>query len=145
MSTADSQITHLLDTCVLSEIIKPLPEVKVVNWLVAHSHQYTASMVTFAELNFGVHLLASSKRKIELSAWIEQLRAEFGNNVLQTTEEVWQTHASIKAHLVRSGKRIDDDLDLLIAATAKIHKLILVTRNTKHFEKAGVALFNPWD
>lgn len=133
----------LLDTCVLSETVKPQPDAKVMRWLAGHEGEGSISVVSVAELSFGVLRLAAGRRRHQLQAWLNELRTGFGDSVLPTDEAVWLAFARLKASLLQVGKP-QDDLDLLIAATAQVHGLSLVTRNSKDFLDTGVALVNPW-
>jgi predicted nucleic acid-binding protein len=136
--------TWLLDTCVLSEVIKPQPDTGVLNWLGEHQGQGCISVVTLAELNFGVRRLPAGKKRAQIQDWITNLRAGFAERIVATDEPVWLAYAGLKADLLGKGK-VREDIDLLIAATAFVHGLTLVTRNTRHFLDTGVFLLNPWN
>ena len=133
----------LLDTCVLSEVVKALPNGGVLQWLAQHQGQGCISVVTIAELSFGVNRLPQGRRRNQLQQWLGDIRTGFSDRILPTDEAVWIHFASLKADLLTKGKA-QDDLDLLIAATAQTHGLTLVTRNTRHFQHTGVALVDPW-
>jgi len=133
----------LLDTCVLSEVVRSQPDERVLQWLAAHQGQGCVSVVTLAELDFGVRRLPQGRRRNQLQQWVGDIRADFGALILPTDEPVWLGFSSLKAELLAVGKP-QDDLDLLIAATARVHGLTLVTRNTRHFQHTGVALVDPW-
>ncbi len=135
--------TWLLDTCVLSEAVKAQPDGGVLQWLERHQGQGNVSMVTVAELSFGVRRLPAGRRRNQLQQWLGDIRTGFYDRILPTDEAVWIAFANLKAQLLDKGKA-QDDLDLLIAATALVHGLTLVTRNVRHFEHTGVALVNPW-
>ncbi len=135
--------TWLLDTCLVSEIVKAKPDAGVLSWLEQHQGQGNISVVTLAELSFGIRRLAEGRRRAQLQQWLGDLTAGFGNKILPTDEPVWLAFARLKAELQRKGKA-QEDLDLLIASTALVNGLTLVSRNTKHFQDTGVALVNPW-
>ena len=133
----------LLDTCVLSEVVKSQPHAGVLQWLEQHQGQGRISVVTIAELSFGVRRLPAGRRRNQLQQWLGDTRTGFHDRILPTDEAVWISFANLKAELLEKG-RVQDDLDLLIAATALVHGLTLVTRNTRHFLHTGVALVDPW-
>lgn len=133
----------LLDTCVLSEVVKLQPDAGVLDWLDAHQGQGCISAVTLAELTFGIRRLANGRRRNLLQQWLDEIRAGFSEKILPTDDAVWTVFAGLKADLLAKG-RSQDDLDLLIAATAMVHGLTIVTRNTRHFQYTGIAMLNPW-
>lgn len=133
----------MLDTCVLSEIVKTQPHSGVVDWLGQHQGQGCISVVTLAELSFGVRRLPSGRRRNQLQQWLSDISASFADRIIPTDEAVWLAFAGLKSDLLRTGKA-QDDLDLLIAATALVRGFTVVTRNTKHFQHTGVLLVDPW-
>lgn len=134
----------LLDTCVLSEVVKARPDPKVIQWLEQHQGQGGISVVTLAELSFGVRRLAAGRRRNQLQQWLGEISAVFADRIIPTDEAVWLAFANLKSELLSKGK-IQDDLDLLIAATALVHGLTVVSRNTRHFQHTGVVLIDPWN
>lgn len=137
------QLRWLLDTCVLSEATRPQPNAAAMQWLATYQGQGCISLVTLAELHFGVQRLAAGRRRNQLQTWLGELRANYSERILPTSEPVWLAFAKLKSDVLNLGKP-QDDLDLLIAATALVHGLCLVTRNTRHFEHTGMAIVNPW-
>jgi predicted nucleic acid-binding protein len=102
------------------------------------------SAMTLAELKRGVVKLPTSRRKKELSSWLEQLEAGFEDRVLAFSQET----AGFWAHMCSSaetGGKPMAAFDSIIAATAVEHGLALVTRNVRDFAQAPVLLINPWD
>jgi len=133
----------LLDTCVVSELAKPAPEVRLQSWLADHIGGCRLAAVTLGEISFGIESLPHGPRRNGLQRWAGELQQRFASRTLVTDEAVWTTFGRLKASL-RSIGRPQEDLDILIAATAIVHSLQLVTRNTRHFADTGVALLNPW-
>ncbi|MBG9387288.1 type II toxin-antitoxin system VapC family toxin [Caenimonas aquaedulcis] len=134
----------LLDTCVVSELAKPVPDARLREWLSAHVNGCRLAAVTLGEIAFGIESLPHGARRNGLQRWAGELQQRFSSRTLVTDEPVWTTFGRLKASLRMIG-RPQDDLDILMAATATVHGLGLVTRNTRHFSDTGVALINPWE
>ena len=133
----------LLDTCVVSERARPKPDEMLVRWLDDHVDDCRLAAVTLGEIAYGIESLSHGARRNGLQRWANELQQRFRDRTLVTDEAVWTTFGRLKASL-RSIGRPQDDLDILVAATATVHGLHLVTRNTRHFADTGVALVNPW-
>ena len=133
----------LLDTCVLSETFRPQADAGVVRWLTQNGNQAAVSAVTWGELQEGLERIAPSRHRNALQAWFEAMHLRYAPHSLPSDAAVWAHWARIKASLEVMGRR-QEDLDILIAATASAHGLTLVTRNTRHFIDTGVPLINPW-
>jgi predicted nucleic acid-binding protein len=135
----------LLDTCVLSEIRKPqgLPQVKeaVKN---LNSSDLFVSVMTIGEITKGMLLLRESKKKTELTVWLEGLIKYYASSILPIEVETVSLWGELTATAQKQGKMIFA-CDGLIAATAKQHGLHLMTRNSSDFEASGVMLVNPWN
>lgn len=136
----------LLDTNVVSETIRPRPSQSVMSWLGAQPTGLVAiSLVTFAELRVGALAATDDIRRRQLSDWIETtLPLWFEDRVLPPTLGVmtdWLTMAQ-----ALSGKRITRNAaDLLIASTARVHGLTLVSRNVRDFAGTGAVVYDPWN
>jgi toxin FitB len=136
----------LLDTNILSELRRPKPEQKVVAFVAGCPlDQLYISAVTLAEIRFGIELVGKPNRRAELNDWLtNKIRPMFGERVLQVTEDImlkWRL-------LVEDGRKAGHTFsqpDLIIAATAIYHGLVLVTRDRSDYDKAGVPVINPWD
>jgi toxin FitB len=136
----------LLDTNVLSELRRPQPEPKVIAFVAAKPLELLfVSAVTFAEIRFGVELVADATRRAELNDWLaHKVRPMFEQRVLAVTEDImfkWRL-------LVEDGRKAGHTYsqpDLIIAATALHHGLTVVTRDTSEFERARVPVVNPWE
>lgn len=135
---------YLLDTCVLSEMIKSTPDAHVIQWVQARKpHELFISSMTWGELKRGVARLPQSKRRSELTLWLEQLEAGFEDRVLafdQRASDVW---AEITVLAEAQGKSMAA-FDSIIAATARAFDCKLVTRNVSDFAHANIDVFNPW-
>lgn len=135
---------YLIDTCVLSELVKPAPEPKVVAWVNAQAEDSLfASAITLAELLKGIAKLQDSQRKTALTQWVKQIQEEMADRILpfkSSTADYW---ANMCATAEKAGTALSA-FDSLIAGTAVEHGLVIVTRNTRDFESAPVMLINPW-
>ena len=135
----------LLDTNVLSELRRPKPDRNVVRFVSSQPLDLLyVSVVTFAEIRFGVELVKDVSRRMELSDWLtHKLRPMFDERVLEITEDVmlkWRL-------LVEEGRKRGHTFsqpDLLIAASALQHGLTIVSRDTAEYELANVPVLNPW-
>lgn len=138
-------MNYLLDTCLISELAKPMPDKKVVNWLLKEKEtSFYVSVLTFGELQKGVEKLPESKKKEELKNWIEdELRNRFQNRILGIDMRVSIIWGRIQCSAEKNGKPMPA-IASLIAATGIAHDLTVVTRNITDMEQSGVKLFNPW-
>ena len=137
----------LIDTNVLSEYNRPGgPDAGVKRWLETTDRQSQyVSVITLAEIQKGIELLAAGKRRIQLEQWLKQdLEAWFLGRILPVDREVAGRWASLVAQGARAGRPLPT-VDSLIAATALAYNLTLVTRNTRDFEGIDATLVNPWD
>lgn len=138
-------MNFLLDTNVVSEWAKPRPEPRVVRWLAdVDEDRVFLSVMTIAELQRGVDLLAPGPKQDRLSAWLAtDILERFEDRLLDVTREVAWEWGRLCARSQQRGQVLGA-FDALLAATASVHELTLVTRNSSDFEGTGVALFNPW-
>ncbi|HKM65399.1 MAG TPA: type II toxin-antitoxin system VapC family toxin [Acidisphaera sp.] len=135
----------LLDTNVLSELRRPKPERRVVDFVAAQPlYRLYVSAVTFAELRFGIERLADPARRAALHDWLTHtVRPMFGQRVLPITEDVMLKWRVLVEDGRRSGHTFSQP-DLIIAATALHHGLTVVTRDERDYIRAGAPTFNPW-
>lgn len=135
----------LLDTNVISETTKKKPSSGVLAWVAAQPTDtlYTASLA-IAEIRTGIDRVADPARKSELTRWLEQrVRPFFGIRILEPDEVFWMTMLRILEH-AKANRRTLPITDLIFAATADRHGMVVVTRNVKHFEGSGVHVLDPW-
>jgi len=135
----------LLDTNVVSELRKPKPDSRVVNFIAAQPGETLfVTDVTLAEIIFGIEQLGDASRRTDLRLWLERnLRPLFTGRILSITEDGivrWKTMA------VAGQKRghTFGQPDLFIAAIAALQDLVVVTRDIGEFIEAGVPVFDPW-
>lgn len=136
----------MLDTNILSELRRPRPEPKVTAFVADRPLELLyISEVTLAEIRFGIEVIAEPTRRLELNDWLtHKVRPMFDQRTLPITEDImlkWRL-------LVEEGRKIGHTFsqpDLMIAATALHHGLILVTRDRRDYDKARVPVVNPWE
>ena len=136
----------LLDTCLVSELVKMEPNLRVVSWLDKCDEQgLYLSVLTVGELQKGVSKLPAGIRKENLQMWIEHDLAErFKGRILELDMDSSLTWGKLQGEAEQSGEKLPV-MDSLIAATAITHGLIVVTRNLKDLERCQAKVFNPWD
>ena len=133
---------YLLDTNVVSEWTKPRPNAGVVRWL-ADTDEDTLflSVITLGEVGKGVERLAPGARRTRLSTWLTaDLPERFEGRLLDVDTAVALTWG----RMLGAANEPVAGIDALIAATAVVNNLAIVTRNERHFSFTGVALVNPW-
>jgi toxin FitB len=138
-------LSYLLDTNVISEWVKPRPDPKVARWLAeADEDGLWLSAVTFAEIRLGVEEMAPGKRREALSLWLRKdLPERFYGRIIAMGLGVCEAWGVVMARAKKSGITLGA-MDGFFAATAQVRGLTFVTRNTKHFDKLGIQLLNPW-
>ena len=135
----------VLDTNILSELMKPAPQKRVVTWMAAQPAQslYTTS-VTQAEILHGVMLLPSGRRRKAFETAAEDMfREEFAGRLLAFGNDAAPSYARIAVDRRRRGRPISQ-FDAQIAAIARSTGAAVATRNVTDFEGCGVDLVNPW-
>ena len=135
---------YLLDTCVLSEMIKSTPDANVIQWFQARKpHELFISSMTWGELKRGVARLPQSKRRSELTLWLEQLEAGFEDRILAFDQQASEVWAQMTLMTEAQGKSMAA-FDSIIAATARACECKLVTRNVRDFAHADIDVQDPW-
>lgn len=133
---------YLVDANVLSEPTKPSPHLGVVDWLRRHEREIAVDPVILGEVRLGILLLPQGRRRARLEQW-------FNAGVQRLLCLPWEAETGLRwaellATLRESGRAMPIK-DSLIAATALVHGLTVVTRNRPDFEKAGVEIIDPFD
>ena len=136
----------LLDTNVISELIKARPDANVTAWVEATDESLLyLSVLTLGEIRRGIASLPQSRRRATLEAWLDRdLQARFEDRILTIDREVADRWGLLTAAARESGIALPV-IDGLLAATALEHNLTLVTRDTGQIPSMGVAVFNPWE
>ena len=135
----------LLDTNILSELRRPQPEARVVQFIRSQSlDHFFVSLVTLAEIRFGIELAPEPTYRAELNNWLtNKIRPMFGERILPISEDImlkWRL-------LVEDGRKAGHTFtqpDLIIAATGLHHGLTIVTRDTKDYALTRASVLNPW-
>lgn len=136
---------YLLDTCVISEFVKPAPNMNVLLWFeTVQSDQLYISVLSIGELREGIYRLPKSKKKQKLSFWLESILSEYDDRILPITLHIAENWGIVHGKACQKGKTLPA-IDGLIAATALTSNMVLVTRNVKDFKAVSVELLNPWD
>lgn len=136
---------YLIDTCVLSEFVKPAPSTAVQAWMARQVEESLfMSAISLAELHRGVTRLPDSHRKQDLAIWLARLEASFGPRILPFTQSTAGCWGNLYAVAEARGQK-PSLADSLIAATALEQGLTVATRNEKDFTAMPVVLVNPWN
>jgi toxin FitB len=138
-------VSFLLDTNVISEWAKPQWDEHVVAWLADEDEdRIYLSVVSFAEIRYGIERLPAGKRREHLAAWlIDDLPSRFEGRILDVDQRVAEAWGVMTARGQRAGANVTA-MDAFFAATADVHGLTLVTRNVRDFAQLGIRLLNPW-
>ena len=135
----------LLDTNVISELIRPRPAPQVRDWVEALAPDLAyLSVLTMGELRKGIDLHPDPVRRARVNAWLlSTLDPWFEGRVLGIDRGVAERWGTLAARAQAGGEPLPV-IDGLLAATALQHDLTLVTRNTRDIERTGAAVFDPW-
>jgi toxin FitB len=134
----------VLDTNVLSEVMKPSPARAVAAWMAGENpNGLFTTAVTEAEIRLGIEVLPAGRRKQELEAAAQRVIALFDNRILPFDSVATQEFARIVAGRRRAGLPIGD-LDAQIAAIARSREMVLATRNVLDFRGTGINVLDPW-
>jgi toxin FitB len=134
-------VRYLVDANILSEPTKPAPDGRVIQWLLDKERELAVDPVILGELRFGILLLRKGRKRAALERW-------FDSGIRRLHCIPWEAETGLKwaellASLRASGRAMPIK-DSLIAATALVHDLTVVTRNSADFTKAGVHIIDPF-
>ena len=137
-------MNYLLDTCVISEMVKPAPNSQVLEWLDnTPTDNLYLSVITIGEVRKGLTKIPDSKKKEALSNWLNTLLVNYKDRIYPIDLSVAENWGVIQGNAEKSGRPMAS-IDSLIAAIAYTHHLILVTRNIRDFEAIDLPIENPW-
>jgi predicted nucleic acid-binding protein len=135
----------LIDTNVFSEVTKPRPDERVVDWLFARRNETLLSTIVVAELTVGIRTTSGRTHRAMLLGWLKRLIERHSGRVIDFdlgAAAKWGEFGS--AVLIREERVGSREFDTLIAAQALQHGVPLATRNWRHFEGVGLEVIDPW-
>ena len=135
-------MSYLIDTNVISETAKPVPDANVLHWLGQRSPLVLPSIAVY-EIASGIQRLAPGKRREFLEAWLAEL-LDMAGDVLPFDGSAALTCAALESEARRLGRAFELR-DLLILAIAKSRDLAIATRNVSHFRGFGVPIYDPFN
>jgi len=138
-------LKYLIDTCILSELIKKQPKQSVVTWIQDQDEPALfLSVLTFGELEKGIAKLGDCRRQQQLRDWVDHdLKRRFGGRILPVDYETACRWGDICGVTEQAGTPMPV-IDSILAATALMHGLTLVTRNTSDVTPSNVPVLDPW-
>jgi len=137
---------YLLDTCVISEVIKKEPNANVLSWLQTQNEEdLYLSVLTFGEIQKGIEKAPDNTRKKKLKLWVEEdLKKRFKDRIIPIDLKIVSNWGVIQGIAESSGKTMPT-IDGLIAVSGLSHNCIVATRNISDMKQSTAELFNPWD
>jgi len=139
-------LNYLLDTCVISELIKPKPDLQVAKWVRSQDEESLfLSVITIGEIQKGISKLPDGrKKKQKLQSWLNnELQARFKGRILEITISISRVWGQVLGACENKAVTLPA-IDSLIASQGIFHKMTIVTRNISDMEPSGALLFNPW-
>ena len=138
-------MSFLLDTNVISEWVKPLPDRGITEWLAAvDEDRIYISVITISELRFGIERLPPGARRKRIEDWFtSDLPMRFDSRIIPINVAIADSCGKIRNRGRAAGRPIAP-MDAFIAATAQIADLTLVTRDVSDFEFLGLPIISPW-
>lgn len=138
-------MNYLLDTCLISELVKKEPNSAVVDWLDEQDEQALfLSVLTLGELQKGISKLPIGTKRDELQVWAEHdLVERFAGRIIDIDMETALFWGKLQGESEQQGEKLPV-MDSLIAATATVHGMIVVTRNVRDLERCRARVHSPW-
>ena len=136
----------LIDTCVISELIKPAPNPNLLSWMDSRNEETLfLSAITIGEIQKGISTLPDSTKRKRLQDWLDrELMERFDKKIIAFDLKVAQKWGEIQAAAALTGKKMPV-IDGMIASIGLVHEMTVVTRNMDDMLASGVSLHNPWD
>ncbi|RJP43868.1 MAG: type II toxin-antitoxin system VapC family toxin [Desulfobacteraceae bacterium] len=137
-------MNYLLDTCVISELVRSTPDEAVTNWMrQIPDERVFLSAITIGEIRKGITKLPESKKKNQLTNWLNTLLEDYQARIYPINLTVAENWGIIQGKAENRGTPVAS-VDSLIAAVAQTYNLIVVTRNENDFASTNVTILNPW-
>ncbi|MDX8480597.1 type II toxin-antitoxin system VapC family toxin [Mesorhizobium sp. VK24D] len=133
-----------VDTNVISETLKKVPDAAVMAWLVRNDAELVLPTVAIAEIAFGIQKIRPDERADRLEQGLSQWRRRFADRIFGLTEEAALAYGEIMGSAWRQGRGMSAP-DGMIAAIARVNGGRLATRNLNDFGSASLDLISPWD
>jgi toxin FitB len=134
----------VVDTTVVSELMRPSPSVAVTEWVRDCDDDLCTTSITVAEIRHGIERLPAGRRKDALRATADDIFTAFDEQVLPFDAHAALRYATIVAQRDQPGRPIDG-FDAQIAAICRTHQAVLATRNLSDFGDTGIDVIDPWD
>lgn len=137
---------YLLDTCVISELVKTAPHPAVIRWMddCDESRMYL-SVLTLGELVKGIAKVPDGEKREKLQSWVSNdLAQRFGQRLVEIDTEIVRAWGTLLGEAERQGEKLPV-VDSLIAVSANVHGLVVVTRNVQDIVRCHAKVFNPWE
>ena len=137
---------YLLDTCVISEVVKKEPHPAVIRWLdTGDEGRMYLSVLTLGELIKGITKLPIGEKREKLQSWVRNdLAVRFGPRLVEIDTEIARAWGMLLGEAEKRGEKLPV-IDSLIAVSASVHDLIVVTRNVQDMARCQARVFNPWE
>jgi toxin FitB len=133
----------IMDTNVVSELMRATPDVGVVAWAVSADPELFVTAITVAEIRHGIARLPESRRRQEITAAADALLTRFAQRVVPFDIMAASYYGAVVAKREANGRPISV-FDAQIAAICLVHSAELVTRNVEDFEDTGLTIVDPW-
>lgn len=135
----------VVDTNIVSELMRPSPSQEVVAWVSAHpARELYTSAVSIAEVLYGIERLPAGRRQEELRSAATEIFRASADQVLTFDRDAAEQYALVVSHRERVGMPIEG-FDAQIAAICRVRGAALATPNVSDFEETGIEVINPWD
>jgi predicted nucleic acid-binding protein len=132
-----------LDTNVVSELVKPQPDAKVIAWLSKHDFSLALSTIVLAEITYGIEKIRPSERARKLEGFPSELQRRYAGRLYDFDQQSALLYGVLMGHSRRQGRILSTE-DGMIAAIALRHNAELATRNVEDFILPNLAVYNPW-
>jgi hypothetical protein len=133
----------LLDTNVVSEVMRPKPDQNVIDWLTRFDPELALPVIAIAEIAHGIERIRPAERAPRLAKTFDELRKRYAGRILAFDERAAMIYGVIMGDASRTGRNLGP-LDGMVAAIALRHRAALATRNTRDFNFLELRVTDPW-